>query len=196
MRTRSAKYRHQISKAFESEFALEVLRSDQLRVTILIGVLLSAVTVVFVLMFFSFDQFQRAFHGNIRGFLISVSTLVGLNLAWLVIERILIDYRIRKQRSITFPIQLFSAFIETSIPTIGMLIGSMYLGPVYTLFTPAVFIYPLFIVVSALRLDFRLCVFTGAVAGLEYLTLALYLISKGSTASVEPILVGTPHHVF
>ena len=51
--------------------------------------------------------------------------------------------------------------VETSIPTAGMMIGSTFLGPIYTLFTPAAFRYPLFISLSALRLNVRLCIFTG-----------------------------------
>ncbi|HEY6120378.1 MAG TPA: hypothetical protein VIV66_10485, partial [Pyrinomonadaceae bacterium] len=92
--------RHPISAAFENEFALEVLRSDQLRVTILIGVIVCAMAVVFVLMFFSIDQFMRSFHGNLKGFLASIGIVAGGNLAWLVGERFVIDYMIRKQQKI------------------------------------------------------------------------------------------------
>ena len=53
----------------------------------------------------------------------------------------------------------------------------------------------MFIVLSALRLNARLCVFTGAVAAIEYSTLALYFVDKTSDASVEPILAGAPHQV-
>jgi len=86
--------------------------------------------------------------------------------------------------------------VETSIPSAGMLVGSFFLGPIYTLFTPAPFIYPLFISLSALRLNVRLCIFTGFVAGLEYSLLAMYFISQTAPGTVEPILSGTPHHLF
>jgi adenylate cyclase len=76
------------------------------------------------------------------------------------------------------------------------MIGSLFLGPIYTLFTPAAFIYPLFISLSALRLDVRLCIFTGAVAGIEYALLAIYLIQRASGTVVEPILSGYPQHLF
>ena len=89
-----------------------------------------------------------------------------------------------------------SAFVETSIPTAGMIVGAMFLGPIYTLFTPAAFIYPLFISLSALRLDVRLCIFTGTVAALEYTLLALYYVQKAAAVGVEPILSGVPHHLF
>jgi hypothetical protein len=36
-----------------------------------------------------------------------------------------------------------------------MMIGSLFLGPIYALFTPVTLLYPVFIVLSALRLNAR-----------------------------------------
>jgi adenylate cyclase len=180
---------------FEKEFALESLKSDRLRVSILIGAIASALAFVLILGPIFFDEFQRAFHGNFRQFLIAVYVVFGANVCYLTAERIVLGRLIRKQKKPFAALKYLSAFVETSIPTAGMMIGSSFLGPVYTLFTPAAFIYPLFISLSALRLNVRLCIFTGFVAGVEYTLLALYLIRNASTA-VEPILTGVPHHLF
>ena len=181
---------------FEEEFALESLKSDKLRVTILIGAVVSAIVILIPLMFIFFEDFQVAFHGNFRGFLLAVFIVFGVNLCYLLFERSFIDRLIRKRIRPFRGLKYLSAFVETSIPTAGMIIGSMFLGPIYTLFTPAPFIYPLFISLSALRLNVRLCIFTGAVAGVEYSLLALYFINKASGTAVEPILAGVPHHLF
>ena len=181
---------------FEEEFALESLKSDRLRVSILIGAILSALLLVLILVSVFFEEFQIAFHGNFRGFLLAVGIIFGFNLAYLTVERMAIDRLIRKRQKPFAALKYLSAFVETSIPTAGMIVGSMFLGPIYTLFTPAAFVYPLFISLSALRLNVRLCIFTGTVAGVEYTLLALYLIQKGSTVGVEPILSGAPHHLF
>ena len=180
---------------FEKEFALESLKSDRLRVSILIGAIASALAFVLILGPIFFDEFQRAFHGNFREFLIAVYVVFGANVCYLTAERIVLGRLIRKQNKPFAALKYLSAFVETSIPTAGMIIGSSFLGPVYTLFTPAAFIYPLFISLSALRLNVRLCIFTGFVAGVEYTLLALYLIRNASSA-VEPILTGVPHHLF
>lgn len=185
-----------LTSAFESEFALEVLKSDQLRITILLGVIMSALLVVLTMVVFYYEQFRRAFHGNINGFLISIGIVTGLNVACLFFERLLITRMIRRQQRVAEWFQYLSALIETSIPTAGMLVGSQFLGPIYTLFTPAAFLFPIFIVLSALRLDLRLSVFTGAVAGLEYSALALFLIGRQTDTAIEPILSGVPHHLF
>lgn len=184
-----------LTNAFENEFAVEVLRSDQLRVTILMGVIGSSALVVTGLLIISFEQFRRSFHGKVSGFMFSFGVVVSSALVCLLTERAVIGRMIRKQKRISEPLQYLSAFVETSIPTAGMIVGSAFLGPIYTLFTPAAFVYPIFISLSALRLNLKLCVFTGAVAGLEYSGLALFFINNGSNASIEPILSGVPHHL-
>jgi len=182
-------------KAFERELALEILKSDKLRVIILIGVILSALLIVLTVALLNFEQFQRSFHGNFRGFITTFITVVGVTLVCLVVEGVVIDHLSRKQAHPSPPIQYLSSFCETSIPTLAMMIGSLFLGPVYALFTPITLLYPVFIVLSALRLNARLSVFTGAVAAIEYSTLALYFLDKSSNATIEPILTSMPHHV-
>jgi adenylate cyclase len=180
---------------FEKEFAIESLKSDQLRVSILIGAIVSALLFVSVMAPIFYDEFQSTFHGNFRGFLITVYLIFGANVCYLAFERIVLGRLIKKQQKPFAALKYLSAFVETSIPTLGMMVGSTFLGPIYTLFTPAAFVYPLFISLSALRLNVRLCIFTGAVAGLEYTLLALYFIQKSSNTAVEPILAGVPHHL-
>ena len=181
---------------FEDEFALESLKSDQLRVTILIGAIASSVLLVVVLAQVFYDQFQSVFHGNSDGFLQAVGVVFAVNMLFLIAERIVIGRLVKKQIRPSNALKYLSAFSETSIPTTGIIVGSLFLGPIYTLFTPAAFIYPLFISLSALRLDVRLCIFTGAVAGVQYSLLAIYLVQQASGTIVEPILTGIPQHVF
>jgi adenylate cyclase len=181
---------------FEKEFAIESLKSERLRVSILIGAIMSALVFVLIMAPIFYGDFQSAFHGRFREFLLAVYVIFGANLLYLIAERIILSRLIKKQQKAFPALKYVSAFVETSIPTLGMMVGSSFLGPIYTLFTPAAFIYPLFISLSALRLNVRLCIFTGAVAGIEYTLLALYFIQKSSTTAVEPILAGVPHHVF
>jgi adenylate cyclase len=157
---------------------------------------MSALVFVLIMAPIFYGDFQSAFHGRFREFLLAVYVIFGANLLYLIAERIILNRLIKKQQKAFPALKYVSAFVETSIPTLGMMVGSSFLGPIYTLFTPAAFIYPLFISLSALRLNVRLCIFTGAVAGIEYTLLALYFIQKSSTTAVEPILAGVPHHVF
>ena len=186
---------HLDQQAFEEEFAQESLKSDRLRVMILIGAIFSALFIITLLIPVFFDQFQSSFHGNFRNFFLAVCTIFSVNLVYLIGERIVLDRLIKRRQKPIVALRYVSAFVETSIPTAGMIVASFFLIPVYTLFTPAAFLYPVFILLSALRLDIRLSVFTGAVAGVEYTLLALYLIHK-TPPGIEPILTGTPHHLF
>ena len=195
MAFRLIKEHHTTPKAFEREFALEILKSDKLRVTILIGVILSALLIVLIVALLGIEQFQRSFHGNFRGFITTFITLMGVTLVCLIAEGVVIDHLSRKQAHPSTLVQYLSSFIETSIPTLLMMIGSLFLGPIYALFTPVTLLYPVFIVLSALRLNARLCVFTGAVAAIEYSTLALYFVDQTSNVTVEPILTSMPHHL-
>lgn len=183
------------SEAFEQEFALEILESDRLRVTILIGVIAVALVIQLCLFVFAFEHFQQTFHGNFKNFQLSVFAIIVLVLGCLLIERSAITRWIRKQKKAAPFWQYATAFIETSIPTILLINIALFLGPFYTLFTPPVFVYSIFIVLSALRLDFRLCVFTGAVAAIEYSLLAVVCLNQPLTYGVEPILSGIVHHL-
>src|ERR1044071_6293387 len=185
-----------VTDLFEEEFALESLKSDRLRVSILIGAIFSALLLVLSLIPIFLDEFQSAFHGNFRSFLLAVFVIFGLNLCYLIAERVALGRLIKKRRKPFATLKYLSAFVETSIPTAGMIVGSYFLGPIYTLFTPAAFLYPLFISLSALRLNVRLCIFTGAVAGLEYILLAFYFVRQAGGAQVDPVLVALPHHLF
>ncbi len=188
------KQRVSITHAFDNEFALEVLRSDRLRVNILLGVLSSAVLLTSTLLIVAPRFFRSAFHGRLSGFVITFGAFSALTVLCLVTERIMIGRRISRQQTFSQGLQFLSAFVETSIPTAGMVVGATFLGS-YTLFTPAAFVYPIFILLSALRLNLKLCVFTGAVAAIEYVLLAFLLISSPTSGVVEPILFGFPHHL-
>ena len=146
---------------FEKEFALESLKSDRLRVSILIGAIASALVFVLIMGPIFYNEFQSAFHGQFRQFLVAVYVIFGANACYLIAERIVLGRLIRKRQKPFTALKYLSAFVETSIPTAGMMIGSTFLGPIYTLFTPAAFLYPLFISLWALRLNVRLCIFTG-----------------------------------
>jgi adenylate cyclase len=61
---------------------------------------------------------------------------------------------------------------ETSIPTLFIVLAARDVPPIYALEGPPGYLYAVFIVLSTLRLDFRLSLFTGAVAAAEYLVLA------------------------
>jgi adenylate cyclase len=183
------------ANTFEDELALEVLRGEKLRVTILIYMILAVVLILNLLSLLMLAQVQRAFHGNFRAFQLG-STIIGILLfLYLLGERILITRRLEQGKKLDLFHRYLTALIETSVPTAGIIFGALLLGPVFGLVSPVIFWYPIFILLSALRLDFKLSVFTGSVAALEYLGIALFFINQPGSASFEPFLVAAPQHL-
>jgi adenylate cyclase len=86
------------------------------------------------------------------------------------------------------------AFVETSLPTLVIIYYGAILGPVQALLMPSAFVYFVFILLSTLRLDFALCVFTGLVASVEYAAMALFWGSADTTVA-EPVLTSLPQHL-
>jgi adenylate cyclase len=65
-----------------------------------------------------------------------------------------------------------NATIETSFPTLGVYVLSLYVDPRAAFSSWLTLLYFLFIILSTLRLDFKLSVYTGALAAIELYVLA------------------------
>ena len=182
--------------AFERELALEILNSDKLRVTVLICAVGLVLLATLTLSVFGFEDFQDVFHGRFKSFLMVVLSTMILGLGYLIVELIVINRLTDERRKAGRFLPYVSALIETSIPLAILLATAQFVGPAYVLLTPAPFVYPLLIVLSTLRLDFKLCVFTGAVAALQYWGLAvIFLTQAGTVPGMDPILLAAPPHI-
>jgi adenylate cyclase len=73
---------------------------------------------------------------------------------------------------------------------------------VFPLFTPVALLYFLIIMLSALELDFKLCVFSGTIAAIQFTILAWYISNKPSpleaieSFSFFPVYLGTSALLF
>ena len=70
-----------------------------------------------------------------------------------------------------------NSLIETSLPSLAILFLLQFFNPGIALSLPPLLIYFVFILLSTLRLNPSLCVFTGLVSGLSYLGIAVYATS-------------------
>lgn len=196
MRIRRLKRHKPAAHAFESELALEMMKSDKLRVTILLyafGLVLPAIVTMAI---FGFENFQLIFHGQFKIFLLTVVAALVLGLNCLALEWIVINRHIKEQRKTHPLLPYLSALVESCIPLAALLITAQYMGPAYVLLTPAPFVYPLLIVLSTLRLDLKVSVFTGAVAAVQYWILSVILMTQaGALPTTEPVLAATPPHI-
>lgn len=97
---------------------------------------------------------------------------------------------LERGRPIARVLRYVNALVETSIPTLFVTVASRDIDPVFALEGPPGYLYAVFIVLSTLRLDFRLSLFTGCVAAVEYLLLAAAYVPASAAAPGTPL--GTP----
>jgi serine phosphatase RsbU (regulator of sigma subunit) len=88
-----------------------------------------------------------------------------------------VNLALKSGRSLPAGFWALSAILETSIPAFAIaFLTSQQIEPVYRpLATPAVLVFFIFIILSTLRLNLWICLLSGAVASVTYLSAALYL---------------------
>jgi adenylate cyclase len=195
MKLRRTKRRKNAARGFETELAVEMLKSDRLRVTILIAAFGVVLPAILFLAVFAFEDFQRIFHGNFKSFLLAVLGALVAGEAFLVGEWFALGRIIKERRKAYAWLPYLGALVETCIPLTALLITAQYVGPAYALLTPAPFVYPLLIVLSILRLDLKLCVFTGLVAAIQYWTVSLLYIGLAKADESAAIISSAPPHL-
>lgn len=176
------------------EFELETLGTEKLRLFVLTIVVGTALLLSLIPPAYFSSDLEHAFHGDVRLFVGWRIFVLLILILYLFAQRILLNRFIKNGKKVPTLYRYVTAFIEISCPTAEIIVMATYTDPVAALSTPLV-IYPLFIVLSALRLDFRLSVFTGAVAAFEYTLVGLICISRTGSQALNPILVSGPIHI-
>lgn len=166
---------HRSLSPAEEAFETEILHSEIKRVKILAGLLLGLVVVVLVLAMItrSLVGVENLRFWQLRHALFTLTVALGYELAAFLAFR----YFLRRGRPVPMSSRFANALIETSIPTFMVLAFIDLVHPLEALYSPPTYAYFFFIMLSTLRLDYRLCVFTGVVAALEYAGLVLYFQS-------------------
>jgi adenylate cyclase len=163
-------------KIFEQEISKEILKSERFRLYVLMIVFGILFLFTFSISVLYKDYFQNVLTGADHFlWVVSVPLLI-------IIRSFFIRYRIRKWQKEGYQIaekwRYLNSFIEVSIPSAGILIFAQGIEAVYALITPLVFLYFIFIILSALELNLYLSIFTGAVAAIEYFSIALFLLNQ------------------
>src|SRR4051795_522270 len=182
--SRKARQHAVVSEDFERELTREVLRTELVRVRALITT--GCVIVVFLTAIYLVDSsvVQRVWRGS-EGLAEGYGLLTGFILfeVWVHSQ---IRRNLRLDRDLPVIRRYIGALIETSLPTIILIlqIRSMGAGPALGFVLPLA--YSIFIILSTLRLDFWLSTFTGFVAAAELLAVALYYNSVSESG--EPLI--------
>lgn len=186
------------STLFEEIFSEELISNESFRSKVLAGIIGFLIIVVLLLSFAFSKHFKDVSQFSIT---IEITLLI---LAIIFVRAIFVSRAAKKWNRFGVKafilIRYINAFTEISIPSIVLIIYSFYLPSIYPLFTPVTLLYFLIIMLSALELDFKLCLFSGSVAALQYLVIAWFLSNKSpeifDSISIFPIHIGATALLF
>jgi adenylate cyclase len=181
-----------VENVFAEELEEETLKSENLRVKIILTAIIIIMVIFLIVTTLFPENFHRFFSGKVTRVMVISSFTAIFSFVFIIWE--LTKRLHKKHKNMLKFLRFGSTFMEISLPAIIMLIQSRIFNPAEVPFLPPSFLYFLIIIVSALRLDGRICVFAGAVGAAEYFAVSRYLIGIGDTTGMSRLLFALPHH--
>ena len=176
-------------EAFETALRREVARSERLRLRAIAIVLLSLLALILVVFVAMPEAVQRMLPGA------DIAMPLTVFLPFIAYEGAalaIVGGFIARDRELPAIGRFVNAAIETSMPSVIILVQSRHVDPAVAFgFWPPL-LYFIFIILSTLRLDFALSAWTGFVAAAGYMALAVHLLPLSLDAS-DPTLVLNYH---
>ncbi|MDI1288193.1 MAG: adenylate/guanylate cyclase domain-containing protein [Reyranella sp.] len=159
---------------YDDALRREILRSELQRMralAIVMAVLLATALLAANLLP---DLNQRMFRGGISGWLPLAG--IGPFLLYELAAMTFLRWRLARDKDFPRPARFVNALIETSLPGVIITVLALHMDPqlVFGFWPPL--LYFIFILLSTLRLDFWLSLWTGAVAAVQQMALALWLL--------------------
>ena len=179
------KPRRALSPEFKHALAREVLKTERLRIIALIitaTVLAAGLTTADVVAPAILDRIWRGHFpilylwAGYVGFVLFEASVLAL-----------VSRQLKRDLDVPQLRRYVGAFIETSLPSLVLVLHMNNMGAVPALGFVAPLLYFVFIILSTLRLDFWLSTFTGFVAAAELLGLALFHPAARATVG-DPML--------
>ncbi|MCP4130650.1 MAG: adenylate/guanylate cyclase domain-containing protein [bacterium] len=187
------KHRKTARTEFEIAFEREMMASEIRRVTILVR-LFGIGAIAFIVFVFLSRDIVHAVGIDHKVLPTGLFISIFITIFELIVLLIL---KILNKKGKTWPIQgrVMNTLVETSLPTIIILMLARHYSPVEMLFSPPSYLYLLFILMATLRLDFKLCFFSGLVATVGYVSLVIYFYADIINYSQISLLGKMPVHV-
>ena len=178
--------------SFEDHLAREIIHSERMRMAILAGLL--GVLIVFYSLGYALFRNSDLLRFLTPAAFIYIITVIVLLLCYELAMRYLFGRWLRRANGAPVALRYLNAFVETSVPSILILLVSREINPLYVLHSPLGLLYAVFIVLATLRLDFRVSAFTGLVAAVEYVALSFAYIGavSGTAEGGARAAAGTP----
>lgn len=173
--------------AFGQAVAVEMLESQALRTLVLGIIFIIAALFIAIVGVNFYIRYGASAALTPLTVLIAVS---GVGLYEFGMRRA-IRRHIRQSRPVPVWVWYANACVEiTAFSAILVFIHGAMSNPIYALSTPPLVGYFLYIILSTLYLDTRLCLFTGSLAAAQYFSFVLYtFLTFGSDAATDPIFL-------
>lgn len=168
-----------VASSFEDHLAREIIHSERMRMAILAGML--GTLLVFYGLGYALFRNVPMLRFLPPGVYFYILAVIALLLCYELAIRYLLGRWLRRGKGVPGALRYLNAFVETSVPSILIILVSREIDLLYVLQSPLGLLYAIFIVLSTLQLDFRLSAFTGLVAAAEYVALSFAYIGVGSS---------------
>jgi len=164
-------------------FNIEISKSERLRALLLIGLLaLEAFLLIVIYLFYS-EQYFALFNTRIALYAILIFTVI------IIFYESFVHYFLRKRILLfikrRYVFAYLNVFSEISLLSVLFIFILEYTHQTVILQSPATLTYFIFIVLSTLRLDAKLSVFTGILAAFEFIAVSIYYSSQFSNVPVD-----------
>jgi len=173
----------------------EIFRSEKHRATLLVGLLLTEAVLLIALYALNKQEYYKVFKTSLSIYAILIFTGI------LIVYEIVVHYVLFRFTGVSSVLQpkifcYFNSFSEISLLTLLLISIVEKTGSPVILQTPAALTYFIFIVLSVFRLDFKLSVFTGLMAAIEFLLVAFFYSEKfAQLVAGNPFLLSNIHYL-
>jgi adenylate cyclase len=174
-----------LSSEFRHALGREILKTERLRIIALIVVATVVGAGLTVADMLAPGALERIWHGHFPLLYLFLGYVPFVLFEVSVLA--LISRQLKRDRDVPTLRRYLGAFIETSLPSLVIIIHMSNMGAAQALGFVGPLLYFVFIILSTLRLDFWLSAFTGLVAGAELFAIAL-LHPAAQSAAGEPML--------
>ena len=155
---------------------LEIMRSERKRVTIL-GILAFLPVLFISLAMMIFGDRANIYYPDFTSLYVFNGILTVFALREFGIRKTL-SKRIAANNPFSEWIRYVNLFVEVSVPSLLLFILALYWESVLVLSTPIIFLYIIYIFLTTLSLDRKLCFFAGTVSAVQYGIVLMYVLSK------------------
>lgn len=177
----------------EEQLYPEIISSEQKRATLLAAIAFLAALVISVYVIF-FDEDIKSRVPSIWPLYVFSGMLILFFIRELIVRQV-IKRSYERNRKIKRRDRFINIFIECSFPTLILILGLIFWQSNMALYSPAILLYFLIIILSTLSLDFSISLFAGLVCAIEYWFVVI-ITNNYSTHLFEASLLNSGYYHF